>query len=85
MSLVAGFEPGYLDAPPPVALKYALGKGKQFIAEMRGGEKIGHYVVVEGEVEGGGVLIRDPEFGARYEVTKSDFLKYWSGYGVFAK
>jgi hypothetical protein len=47
------------------------------------GARAGHWVVVDGISPDGLVNIRDPFDATRYEVTQSEFLKYWSGYSVF--
>lgn len=43
----------------------------------------GHTVVVDGLDEYGNIKIRDPADGTRYEMTRKDFLYYWSGRSVF--
>lgn len=43
----------------------------------------GHTVVVDGADKLGNIQIRDPAEGTRYEMTREDFEKYWSGYSVF--
>lgn len=43
----------------------------------------GHTVIVDGLDELGNVNIRDPADGTRYEMTRSDFEKHWSGQSVY--
>lgn len=43
----------------------------------------GHTVVVDGLDELGNLMIRDPADGTRYEMTRENFLRHWSGYSVW--
>lgn len=43
----------------------------------------GHAVVVDGFDEHGNLKIRDPAEGTSYEMTRKDFLDYWSYHSVF--
>lgn len=44
---------------------------------------MGHMVVVDGIDEAGDVMIRDPQHGTRYEMTRETFMKHWSHRAVF--
>jgi filamentous hemagglutinin len=44
---------------------------------------MGHMVVVDGMDEAGNVMIRDPQHGTRYEMTRETFMKHWSHRAVF--
>lgn len=44
---------------------------------------MGHMVVVDGIDEVGNVIIRDPQHGTRYEMTRPTFMKHWSHRAVF--
>ncbi|MBA3991986.1 MAG: hypothetical protein C0469_00570 [Cyanobacteria bacterium DS2.3.42] len=45
--------------------------------------KMGHMVVVDGIDEVGNVVIRDPQDATRYEMTRQDFMEYWTARGVW--
>lgn len=45
----------------------------------------GHAVVVDGFDEHGNLMIRDPAEGTSYEMTRKDFLDYWSYHSVFRR
>ena len=45
----------------------------------------GHSVVVDGLDELGNIKIRDPAEGTRYEMTRKDFLDYWTYHSVFKR
>lgn len=46
---------------------------------------MGHMVVVDGLDEAGNLMIRDPQHGTRYEMTREAFLKHWSDRAVYRK
>ena len=47
------------------------------------GNKVGHWVVVDGLNLKGRVLIRDPMHGTKYKMSYEDFLDYWTEYAVY--
>lgn len=44
---------------------------------------MGHSVVVDGVNDAGDIMIRDPWEGTRYEMTRYNFLKHWTGTSVY--
>ena len=47
------------------------------------GNKIGHFVVVDGVDDVGRVIIRDPADQTIYKMEKKDFLNVWNGFSVY--
>lgn len=66
-----------------IALEKLLELGKPWGVELRDEfyhrVRMGHMIVVDGLDEVGNIMIRDPQHGTRYEMTKEAFLHHWSG------
>ncbi|HEY9869284.1 MAG TPA: hypothetical protein V6D08_08970 [Candidatus Obscuribacterales bacterium] len=71
------------------ALDALILSGKPWGAELREEfahrAAMGHMVVVDGLDEAGHLMIRDPQHGTRYEMTRDAFLKHWSDRAVYKK
>jgi filamentous hemagglutinin len=49
------------------------------------GNKIGHWVVVDGLDDAGRVMIRDPWQATRYKMDLPEFQNTWTGYSVWGQ
>jgi hypothetical protein len=59
-------------------------KALKFFAKHKDkGNKIGHWVVVDGIDETGIVLIRDPYEATKYKMNLKNFQKTWNGFAVW--
>ncbi len=69
------------------ALNELLRRGKSWGVELkdefRRQVSMGHMVVVDGLDEAGNVMIRDSQHATRYEMTREDFIKHWTGRAVY--
>ena len=69
------------------ALNELIRRGKSWGVELtdgyRHGVNMGHMVVVDGLDEAGNVMIRDSQHATRYEMSKDDFIKHWTGRAVY--
>jgi hypothetical protein len=81
-----GWRGRYLD---DVKVPEKLFQNGPFVADLREHTKPGHRindahaVVVDGLDSAGNVMVRDPQDGTRYEMTRSNFDKYWTGCAVY--
>jgi filamentous hemagglutinin len=70
--------------PDDVASIYGLSSTGSWIAQLWDkGNKIGHWVVVDGIDETGIVLIRDPYEATKYKMNLKNFQKTWNGFAVW--
>lgn len=61
----------------------ALNKTGSWSAMMwDSGNKVGHWVVVNGVDDAGRVIIKDPFNGAQYEMEVAKFKEVWNGHSV---
>ncbi len=68
------------------ALDILLNSGHSWTAQVVTKKKrIAHAVVIDGANDEGHIMVRDPEKGTRYELTRDDFLAHWSGRAVYRK
>lgn len=79
MELKASFEFDSLDPLDPESIETLLNYTSSCATELKEDGKIAHAIVIDGKSEAGNVLIRDPNEGTRYEMTKEEFVKYWNG------
>jgi hypothetical protein len=74
---------------PELQLPDEVFHGGPFVADLREhtipGHRAGdaHAVVVDGLDEAGNVRVRDPQDGERYEMTRKEFEKFWTGCIVY--
>lgn len=69
------------------AFNELIRSGKSWGAELKDEFRLrvnmGHMVVVDGLDEAGNIMIRDPQHATRYEMTREDFIKHWTGRAVY--
>jgi hypothetical protein len=71
------------DASADKKLDWLLNSQKTWSAELCEGGSLGHAVIVDGIDVGGNICIRDPFDATKYEMTRQEFLKYWTERAVF--
>jgi hypothetical protein len=78
---------GFIKGEREKTLDALLAQKQSWGAELRDDfyhrVRMGHMVVVDGLDEAGNVMIRDPQDGTRYEMTKDAFLHHWSDRVLF--
>lgn len=80
-ALGEGWRGGYVG---PTQLHMLTGLRRPWAAELRNdGDKLGHFVVVDG-LQDGAVVIRDPwAGGSTYRMAIEEFKQAWTGNAVF--
>ena len=72
--------------PDHIASIYGLNSTGSWVAQLWDrGNKIGHWVVVDGTDDAGLILIRDPWEATKYKMDFTDFQQTWNGYAVWGQ